>query len=153
MKWILTAAFALLPLSSFASLDQKEVLKEVAGQYRIEAKHGSVLFVIHSNGEVQVVGGKNFDNAEGRLTFNYSRNESGLEGLPVADVVIGLGSDEDVSDYHALLTVEQGETPVVRLAAKFVTFNDGPNGISSLEDVSFKVLRYNKGSKNFEELK
>lgn len=153
LKLLAAAILFALPLTAFASLDQDEVKKSIAGQYRLEEGQSSMMFVIRSSGAVEVPENSDFPYASGRLTFNFSTDDYRMDGLPVAHVVIGVGSDEDVVDYHLLLGVSQLEgSKTVQLVASFATFNDGPNSLSDVGGRAFKISKYNKDSGKYEQL-
>lgn len=153
MKLLAAALMLAMPFTAFAELTAKDIKKEIAGQYRITEDRKVFMFIVRSNGTVEVPENQNVPFAAGRMSLNNSSNAEMLDGLPVAHIVIGTGSDEDVADYHVLLTAEQNEGEnVVRLAAKFVTFNDGPNATTSVAGGRFKVAKYNKETEEYEEL-
>ncbi|MCB0384757.1 MAG: hypothetical protein KDD43_05130, partial [Bdellovibrionales bacterium] len=85
-----------------------------------------------------------------------SNSDWGMSGLPVAHLVFGEGSDEEARDYHVLLTVQEDwgddAKDEIAVVAIFETFNDGPNGYSSVDTASFKVKKYNKKTKKYDVL-
>jgi hypothetical protein len=154
MKLLAAALMLTLPFAAFGELSEKQVKKEIAGQYRMQEGGRSLMFVVRSSGAIEIPESQDFPFAGGRMTLNYSSNGESLDGLPVAHIVIGVGSDEDITDYHILLTVAQDQDAnKVQLAAQFTTFNDGPNKISNVEQTALRISKYNKDSRRYEEIR
>jgi hypothetical protein len=154
MKLLAAALMLTLPFTASAELSETQVKKEIAGQYRMQEGRRSLMFIVRSSGAIEIPENQDFPFAGGRMTLNYSSNGASLDGLPVAHIVIGVGSDEDITDYHILLTVAQDqEANTVQLAAQFTTFNDGPNKISNVEQTALRVSKYDRASGKYEELR
>ena len=109
---------------------------------------------IRSAGNVEILNdGDEFKYASGRITYSYSSSDELIDGLPVANLVIGAGSDEDMKDYHVILVVEQDEGGnTMKVVASFSTFNDGPNGYATSYNESMKLSKFDKKTDKFIEL-
>lgn len=147
MKLVAAMVLGLSSVSAFAALDSGDVLKAIAGNYRLEINNAGddvVAFTVKKNGDV-VVDEKNDMEAAVVLNVAGSEAEDKLNGLPVVHLVVSYGSDEDVVDYHVLMTALQGGHGEIEpvMVAKFSTWNDGPNGNSNVNDYPFRVFRNN----------
>jgi hypothetical protein len=147
-------ALLILPAFAWAALDEDEVRKELAGRYRLQTSEGTISFLIRSAGNVEILNeGDEFKYASGRITYSYSNSDELIDGLPVANLVIGAGSDEDMKDYHVILVVEQDEGGnTMKVVASFSTFNDGPNGYATSYNESMKLSKFDKKTDKFIEL-
>ncbi|TNF00794.1 MAG: hypothetical protein EP326_05975 [Deltaproteobacteria bacterium] len=144
-------------LSAFASMSQEDVLKVLKGRYMAEMGSSKATFVIRSSGKVMTLSTSGeFEYSEAELSFLGSSNSIGPDGLPVASLVFGAGSDEETRDIHILMTVEQGWSNEmdIKVITAFSTFNDGPNDVSSYEGQSAITLKkYNSKTKKYEVIK
>ena len=141
----------ILPAFAWAALDESEVQATLAGRYRLETEIGTVSFLIRSRGTVEILNKDGeFKYASGSISYSYSKSSDLHDGLPIANLVIGTGSDEDAQDFHVVLAVEQGEeSNAIKVLATFSTFNDGPNGYSMAEAVRMKLSKFDKESDKF----
>lgn len=147
-----------MSLSVFASMNQEDVLKVIKGRYQVSMGSSKASFVIRSSGNILMLNSEGeFEYSEGELSFLGSSNSIGPDGLPIASLVFGMGSDEETRDIHILMTVEQdwsGDDHEIKLITAFSTFNDGPNDYSSYEgQSSVSIKKYNKKTKSFELIK
>lgn len=147
---LLFALLFMIPAFASAEVEVEEARKQIVGRYQFETDGGEMVkFIVRSSDTIEVVS----ENAEGQLTWLGSANEDLLDGLPVAHIVIAVGSDEDVMDYHFFLAAEGvGENLSVSLLGGFTTFNDGPNDISRTSPGPAALQKYNKNSKRLEDL-
>ncbi len=152
---ILFAFLVLFPALASASLSQEQVTKEVAGRYRLDIGFGeSIQFVLRSSGAVEVFDNDDLNGLTGAVSVSASSTEWGMDGLPVVHLVLGYGSDEDWQDHHVLLSVEEdGENRQIVLIASFTTFNDGPNGMSSVDKSQLKLSKFDKETDKFVQIK
>lgn len=151
-KMIVLATMLFAAMSAQASLNQEDVIKALAGQWTTKTEYsGDVKFLIRSNGETQVI--TNGSYADVKLVFNNSESDWGMNGLPVANIIVSEGSDEDVRDIHFLVTaLQDGSDVKIKKMASFSTFNDGPNDFSDADSgATFK--KYDAGSKKWIEIK
>ncbi len=144
-------------ISAFASLDQGDVLKVLKGRYEVTMGSSKTNFVIRSSGKIMMLSTSgDFEYSEGELSFIGSSNSLGPDGLPVASLVFGAGSDEETRDIHILMTVDQdwSDEMSIKVITSFTTFNDGPNDVSSYEGTNpITVKKYNKKTKKYELIK
>ncbi len=144
MKTLLTVLFAFFALNAHASLGQEDVLALMTGQWSIKIDSGSeVKFVVRSNAEVMVVSTAHRENVKAKLTFAHSTSSWGMDGLPVAHLILTTASDEEAQDFHLLLTgLQLGAEVQLKKLAAFTTFNDGPNEYSEVENGA-RFKKYN----------
>lgn len=151
-KLILLLAF-LSSLNVFAALNEDDVLRVMVGQWSVSMDSGDVKFVIRSNGDINVVSSAHVEYVSATLTFNNSTSDWGMNGLPVAHLILSEGSDEDVRDIHLLVTgLQEGESVRLKKLAAFGTFNDGPNEYSDIE-LGSRFKKYDPKSKTWSEVK
>lgn len=150
-KLIVFATMLLATLSAHASLNQDDVIKALAGQWTTRNDYGDVKFLIRSNGDAQVISNGSY--AQVKLVMNYLSSSWGMDGLPVVNIVVSEGSDEDVRDVHFLVTaLQDGDEIKIKKMASFSTFNDGPNDFSDAEGGAvFK--KYDAKTKKWIEIK
>ena len=153
MKTMIALLFATLSFTSQAALNQDDVLKALVGQWSVKMDSGDVKFLVRSNGDVQIISNAHREYVSAKLSFNSSTSDWGMDGLPVAHLILSEGSDEDVRDIHLLVTgLQDGDNVRVKKVAAFNTFNDGPNEFSDIENGS-RFKRYNAQTKTWAEVK
>ena len=157
MKRLLILLSLLLSVPAFASMNQSDVMKVLKGRYQLDSAGETLNFVIRSKGTILMLA-STIDYVEGELQFTGSSNSIGPDGLPIANIILANGSDEETRDFHLLLTVEQdwsGNNHEIKLITVFSTFNDGPNDYSSYEGQYSKpsLKKYNKKTKKYEVIK
>lgn len=153
MKKLILLLTVLLSFQAHASLNQEDVLKLMVGQWSVKIGGDEVKFVIRSSGDVMIVSNAHRDYVRAQLSFSYSTSSFGMDGLPVAHLILTEGSDEDVRDVHLLATgLQDGENSVrFKKLATFGTFNDGPNEYSDIENGS-RFKRYNAETQSWYDL-
>lgn len=158
-KLMVILIMGLFSITSFASLNQNDVLKTLKGRYQLKLNNSDKAnFVIRSSGNILMLSSDGeLEYSEGEMSFTGSSNSIGPDGLPIANIVFGVGSDEETRDIHILLTVEEdwdGTDHEIKLISSFSTFNDAPNGYSSFEGSNMIVLKkYNKKTKKYDLIK
>ncbi|MCO4793736.1 MAG: hypothetical protein KC493_08495 [Bacteriovoracaceae bacterium] len=158
-KFLIIFIMGLFSITSFASLNQDDVLKTLKGRYQLKINNSDKAnFVIRSSGKILMLSSNGeLEYSEGEMFLTGSSNIIGPDGLPIANIVFGMGSDEETRDIHILLTVEEdwdGTNHEIKFISSFSTFNDGPNGYSSFEGANKIVLKkYNKQTKKYELIK
>lgn len=154
MKFLILMASLLLSLNSFASLNQEDVQKALAGQWSVKFEGVTVKFLIRSSGDISVLSSEHYDYMSASLSFSGSDEDWRMNGLPVAHIILSEGSDEDVRDVHFLVTaVGEGEDIQLKKLALFNTFNDGPNEFSDAEQGWSAFKKYDAKTKKWIEIK
>ena len=144
-------------ITANASLGQDEVHDVIKGRYILQLDEDSAFsFLIRSSGAIQVLNDDEYEYVKGEMFFVGTTSEWGMNGLPVAHLVFGDASDEEASDMHVLITVQQewsadGKNEI-KVVSTFSTFNDGPNGYSMVEAANYKLKKYNKKTKKYDVL-
>lgn len=153
MKKIFMLLALLISTQVFASLNSDELLKELAGQWSLKVHSTDVKFLIRSSGDIKIISSAHNSFFNAQITFNNSTSDWGLDGLPVANIIISEGSDEDVRDIHFLVTgLQEGDEVKLKKLATFSTFNDGPNDFSDV-DSGYSFKKYDPKTKTWNEVK
>jgi hypothetical protein len=152
MKRFALLAFALFTASARADVRPIHAMNVFRGEYKVvmpvpeeERGHDTLEFKLGSRLQISDVRTSYHTRSQRSLAkMVFSAADEGPNGLPVLSLVFTSGSDEDTSDIHLRLTVEQNvgkKTLPVFLDAIF-TFNDGPNESSSVSRMKgVKILK------------
>ncbi|GEM_PF-5897120 len=149
----------IMSFSASASIGKEDLVATIKGRYVLQtSESGDIHFLLRSSGKLEVVESDWYSSSESIASYpakiSIEQGDNGLlRGLPVAHLIFSEGSDEQVVDYHILLTAEQNwdrRDPVVRLLTTFVLENDGPNQVASvISKEKMKLLKYDSRSKKF----
>lgn len=154
MKFLALITSLLLSLNAFASLNQEDVQKAMAGQWSVRFEGTTIKFLVRSSGDISVITQQHYGAVEASLTFSGSDSDWRMNGLPVAHIILSDGSDEDVKDVHFLVTaIGEGEDLKLKKLASFSTFNDGPNEFSDAEQSGSSLKKYDAKTKKWIEIK
>jgi hypothetical protein len=153
MKKFILILLSLYSFSSFSSLEREQVLGLLSGQWSAKIDSGEVKFLIRSSGDISVISNAHRNYVRAKVSFNHSESSWGMNGLPVAHIILSEGSDEDVRDTHLLVTgLQEGQDIKIKRLAAFSTFNDGPNEYSDVE-IGSRFKKYDPRSGRWLEIR
>lgn len=137
------------------------VMDALKGQYILElTENDYTKIVIRSSGEIMQVsaqGELEYSNVTSQLSWlNNADNDIGPSSVPVAQLALATGSDEETEEYMLLLTaLRDGNDYSVKLLSVLHTFSDGPNDFTDANEGllgDLKVKKYNTTTQQYETL-
>ena len=155
MKFFLVPfIFLLIQSSPFAAVDESRAMQAFAGEYFFidDFTNEKIYFILDSSGEIAV--DENSAYYEAATIVNVLGNDNGPNGLPIVNIMLAGGSDEQTITLHIRLYPKQYDD--YDITARLLDFtyveNDGPNGWSFAEIQNTKLYKTNSSGK-FSEVK
>lgn len=142
-----------LGFSAQAEVNPVHARNAYAGAYRVTfmraatGKPAFIDFTVDANLVVKIA--RSQSEVSGTARMAYSNSEIGPNSLPILNVLLSYGSDEDTGELQLRIGMQYGQSPVSqgkpRSQIVFLdlieTFNDGPNNMASVNRLKAKLER------------
>ena len=133
MKFIfIPLTFILIYSSLLASVDEGTAMEVFAGEYRFtdDFTGTDIYFIVDSTGDIALSDNDTY--YEASTVINLLGNNYGPIGLPIMNIMLAGGSDEQTVTLHIRIYPKQYsfDDVAVGLIDFVYTENDGPNGLT-----------------------
>ena len=147
IRFLILLSLLSFSFNSMASVGFDDVKRLMPADYILNVDGDTIKFSIDSDLKVQmdIVN----EDYEGILDINQVKSTFGTPILPIVNLSLNTGSDEESMTYVVRVSFEQnGKSVLIRLIDIVKSMNDGPNEISTLYIIDdATLLRKSKNGK------